>query len=187
MAELLMQYGASPLGTEYGGENFELFEAISRRWDDMADRLISLGASLSAHTTAERKQLPAQNQGLESDVIRLTALFWGHRLETLEWAQNRIGSIIPLVPIREKHVFNRSSCQGWEYNTILSLIIGSPERLKHFESLGLDTRLTAEELLTAINDNAYDSLFYLLSKYCDEARDQVLSAIREHKPEFGKA
>lgn len=171
LAELLLEHGASPTGTSFAGRNLELFQAINRGWDDLAERLISKGALLS----------PPSSSGNNISVPRFFGLF----NDNLEWAHTVIGSLIPLTPIAEKQAFYWGNGQGGQDVTILNKVICSLERLKRYEALGLDTRLTAEEFCMAVGWNASEGLGYLLSKYGDDARERVFAAIRERKPEFG--
>jgi hypothetical protein len=51
LVDILLKYGASPSGTNYAGKNMELNEAISKGWDELAERLIANGASLKPPDT----------------------------------------------------------------------------------------------------------------------------------------
>ena len=93
------------------------------------------------------------------------AMFFGHFDEELNWAQKAIGSLIKLAPIAEKQAFYTGNGQGGTWKTILDVVVGNVDRLKLYEALGLDTRLTAEELCTAIDADAFDGLCYLLTKH----------------------
>ena len=72
-------------------------------------------------------------------------MFFGHFDEELNWAQKAIGGLIELAPIAEKQAFHSGDGQGGKWKTILDVVVGDLARLKLYEALGLDTRLTAEE------------------------------------------
>ena len=76
----------------------------------------------------------------------LRGMFFGHFDEELSWAQEAIGDLIELTPIAEKQAFYSGNAQGGTWGTILDVVVGDRDRLKLYETLGLDTRLTAEEL-----------------------------------------
>lgn len=170
LAEILLQHGASPSGISFAGQNQELFLAISRGWDDHAEQLIANGAQLSSPAT---------------DAYKKVQKFFGHSKEEIDWAHTIIGSLIPLLSVEDKQVFYCGDGQGGQYETILSKVVGNLKRLKRYEALGLDTRLTAEEFCSAIYWKTSAGLDYLLSKHGEDVRDKVFAAIRERKPEFG--
>ena len=183
-AELLLEHGASATGTSYATLNHPLYLAIRNDWDDLAKKLMERGASF--FVSAEPEQKTTQEPGgAESEVISPSGRFFCHFKDELQWAEKKIGSIVPLVPIEEKPAFYIGTGQGGHWVTFLGVLVGDLPRLKHYESLGLDTRLTADELCSAIHSDAFDGLVYLLSKHGPEVRDRALFRIRHRKPEFG--
>lgn len=186
LAELLLDHGASASGTSYSGYGHELFLAIGRGWHDLAKRLIIQGAKLSKQIEPQKSACVVRTGGSETLVVGPGGpSFYGHFSDKLKWAHENIGSIIPLVPVSEKQSFFSSNAQGGSKSTIMDKVVGSLEHLKRYESLGLDTRLTAEELCTAVDCGAFDSLVYLLSKYGDTARDRAMFRIRRFKHDIG--
>ena len=185
MIELLLKHGASAVGIAYAGYNRELFFALDKKKHDLADLLISKGACLVKASNSDTGE-GVRTAGSESMVIGPGgANFFGHFSDALKWAEESIGSIIPLVPVSEKQSFFTSNGQGGSKSTMLNRVIGNLDRLKHYESLGLDTRLSAEELCTAVSAGAFDSLVYLLGKFGDEVLDKAFFRIRRRKPDIG--
>ena len=188
MAELLLEHGASAAGTAYGGYNHELFLALGKGWHELAERLISGGACLSKPVESAENAEITKTAGCESIVIGPGGPnFYGHFGDKLKWAYENIGSIIPLVPVSEKQAFFSANAQGGSKSTMMDKVVGNLDRLKRYEALGLDTRLSAEELCTAVGCGAFDSLAYLLSKHGDSARDRAMFRIRRYRPDIGAA
>jgi hypothetical protein len=188
MIDLLLDQGASAAGTPYGGYNHELFLALGKGRYELVDRLISLGAGLSKPAKSADNSEVTKTAGCEHMVIGPGGPnFFGHFGDRLKWAHENIGSIIPLVPVSEKQAFFSSHAQGGSYSTIMERVIGNLDRLKRYEALGLDTRLSAEELCSAVGCGAFDSLVYLISKHGDSARDRAMFRIRRRKPDIGAA
>ena len=185
MTSLLLDSGASATGIEYSGYNNELSIALAKGQRDLVDQLISLGASLSKPEKTGKVEV-VSTEGSETKVIGPGGShFFGHFGSELKWAYENIGSIIPLVPVSEKQVFFSPDAQGGKYFTMMNKVIGNLDMLKHYESLGLDTRLSAEELCTAVDAGAFNSLVYLLGKFGNEVRDKAFFRIRRKKPDIG--
>lgn len=184
MAELLLEYGAPAAGVPFSGPGYELFLAVRKEWYDFAERLIALGAPANR---PEYAPLSVKTTAGSGSVIVSPSRFYWFLLpeEELKWARDIVGGLIPLIPVTDKQVFFRSHCQGGEDSTLLSILIGKHNLLKRFVYLGLDTRLSAEELCLAVRSNAYEGLCFLLEQYGDSTRSQVVAAIRERKPDFG--
>ena len=186
VAEMLLAAGASATGTNFTTPNYPLYLAISNGWDDFAERLLQNGASLRIPEASGQPLSAPKAEGSESEVLLpVRGRFFGHFDKELNWARKAVGSIIPLAPIAEKQAFYWGNGQGGQWTTILNVVIGDVERLQLYESLGLDTRLTTEELCSAIDGDAFDGLLYLLGKHGTEARDRVLFRIRRRNPDFG--
>lgn len=188
MAELLLDQGASPSGIAYAGYNHELFLALGNGWYDLADRLLAHGASFQKPVSTDEIAPAVRTAGSESVVLGPGGPnFFGFFGDKLKWAVENIGSIIPLVPVSEKMSFFSSHAQGGSRSTFMDRIVGNLDRLRWYESLGLDTRLSAEELSTAVSCGAFDSLVYLLSKHGETARDRAMFRIRLFRPDIGTA
>ena len=188
MAELLLDQGASPSGIAYAGYNHELFLALGNGWYDLADRLLAHGASFQKPVSTDEIAPAVRTAGSESVVLGPGGPnFFGFFGDKLKWAVENIGSIIPLVPVSEKMSFFSSHAQGGSRSTFMDRIVGNLDRLRWYESLGLDTRLSAEELSTAVSCGAFDSLVYLLSKHGETARDRAMFRIRRFRPDIGTA
>ncbi|MGD9685476.1 MAG: hypothetical protein AB7U43_00690 [Desulfobacter sp.] len=185
LINLLLDHGANPAGIEFAGKSHELFLTLSKGWNDLAERLIAGGASLTKQPDAGEVAPRSGAGGSEYLVIGPGPHFYGHFGDDLRWARDAIGSIIPLVSISEKYSFYSADGQGGQLSTFMDQVVGNMENLKRYEALGLDTRLSAEELCTAIKRNAYDSLVYLLSKHGDEAARRAMFRIRRRRPAIG--
>lgn len=186
IAESLLKAGATAAGTDFTTPNYPLYLTISKGWDDLAERLLQNGASLRAPGAPVQGSSAPKTEGSESEVLLpFRGKFFGHFDEEVNWARLAIGSIIPLAPITEKQAFYWGNGQGGQWTTILNAVIGNVERLQRYEALGLDTRLTDEELCSAVGRDAFDGLLYLLGKHGTEARDRITFRIRRRKPEFG--
>ena len=182
LADMLLEADAAAQGTHFSSLNYPLHAAIKRGWDDFAARLLGNGASLEKETP---ENFPSGAADSKSEFNSPLEMFFGHCDRELKWAQKSIGSLIKLTSIEAKPAFYDGNGQGGQWRTILDSVVGDLGRLKLYESLGLDTRLTAEELCTAIDADAYEGLVYLLSKYDSNKSDRVLFRIRRKKPEFG--
>lgn len=187
MAELLLDHGASASGTAYAGYNHELFLALGKGWYDLADHLLAHGASFLKPVTSDVSAPTVRTAGSESIVLGPGPNFFGHFGDKMKWAVESIGSLITLVPVSEKVSFFSAHAQGGSRSTFMDKVIGNLDRLRRYETLGLDTRLSAEELCTAVSCGAFDSLVYLLSKHGETARGRVMFRIRRFRPDIGTA
>lgn len=186
MTEILLNYGACASGIPFSGYNHELFLALGKGRHDLVERLVAHGAQLKKPVEPQETPPNIRTAGSECIVMGPGGTnFFGHFGDELRWAYENIGSIIPLVPVSGKLSFFSSNAQGGSKSTLMERVVGNVERLKRYEELGLDTRLTAEELCSAVSCGAFDGLVYLLSKYGDTVRDRVMFRIRRHKPDFG--
>ncbi len=186
MVRLLLDAGADPAGNCFAGRNSPLFYAAKMKLDDIAEELVAKGASFAYSPERENTPVDVALAGCESMVLPpWKGRFFGYFPKDLDWIEQEIGCLIPLVPISAKQAFHLGGCQGGQYQTILGEIISDPERIRRYEALGLDTQLASEELCRAINRNCYDSLHYLLARYGDDLREKVFAVIWAKKPEFG--
>ena len=178
LANILLEGGANPRGTAFGTEDTPLYFALSVGQDGLVDQLLARGATFIPTTTRPAvetsQQAPYKHFGvLSEDVI---------------WVKTTLLSLIPLADIDEKVAFHEGNAQGGYYRTFLQALVRGDrvDRLIKYEAMGLDTRLTAEELCAAIDANAYNCLGHLLSKNPPETVTQVLELIRARKPHFGE-
>lgn len=170
IAEMLLQNGASPVGTAYSGYNLPLFYALRNGWDDLAEQMLAKGATF---------KMP------DNYKCRATGVYFGVMKAERQWVETTILPLLPLVPTTSKQAFYQGNGQGGGFSTFLDAVINYPDRLKRFEALGLDTRLSAEEVCNAIHRNAHEGLAYLFLKHGSQVCEKALTAIREHKPTFG--
>jgi hypothetical protein len=170
IAELLLGNGALPSGTKYCGYNLPLFYALRNKWDDLAEQMIVKGATFSMPDDYE---------------CGASGMYFGVMKAEQQWAETTIGALLPLVPVVSKQAFYQGNGQGGGFSTFLDVVIKCPDRLKRFEALGLDTRLSVEELCKAIYWNAHEGLAYLFLKHGNQTCEKALTAIRDHKPTFG--
>ena len=181
----LVEQGADATGGDATG--LPVYQALAGGMDEVAEALLRHGAGFDHSTVASPsiKEIQERNRRPE-----WKEMFPETRNEQLEWIKGQIGSLLPLVPFDEKAAvyiertvgsYTRSDFR----ETYLQAVITSLDRLRRFEILGLDTRLSAEELSTAISKDCYAGLLYLLEKHGQKVRDRVLFRIRRRKPEFG--
>lgn len=159
---LLLEYGATDNASTLTPKNTALFQAAYMRQDDVVLKLISQGAEIGA-----LEQPPSGR------------CFFHNRAEKLQKIKDTIGSIIPLANISEKQVFYVGNAQGGSHSSILDIVLRDVDRLKNYEELGLDIRLTPEEICTAITWKSFEGLDYLFSKHGEEARQQAMSKLEE--------
>jgi len=108
--------------------------------------------------------------------------------ERVTWAKKALSGLIPLFDIGKKSAFYEAGAQGGYKFTPLQILLRNDkiERLKKYEALGVDTRLTAEEICTGIDNRAYNCLRYLLHPLGPETWTEVVAVIRETHPKFGE-
>mgnify|MGYP000845348728 FL=1 len=173
LAELLLELGASPEGTDYAGKNAPLFRALRYKTHDMAEKLLDRGISLAVPAT-----YPHSNR---------REYFWwqfGCNPDDMSWVEQTFSNIIPFVPLHEKQLFYDADAQAGSFHTLLTVALPSLEIIKRCEANGLDTRLTALEFCIAVKKNTAEALSYLLERYAPDAKEQVFQLIKLHKPEF---
>ncbi len=198
LAEILLKYGANPSGNSFSGRNSPFFQAhqqgkrgpflqeATRNWYKFADDLYAKASLEQAPPKMPTSEYAVTNEGSEWEVfLPVSGRFFGHFQEELDWARQVIGGIIPLVPVDEKESYYHGNAQGGYHKTALDLVMGDLTKLKEFEAMGMDTRLSAEELCTAVEGNACHCLMYLLESHGPVIRDQVISEIVRRKPDFG--
>lgn len=173
LAELLLELGASPEGTDYAGKNAPLFRALRYKTHDMAEKLIDRGISLAVPAS-----YPHCNR---------REYFWGQfgcSPDEMAWVESTFSNIIPFVPLHEKQLFYNADGQGGSFHTLLTVALPSLVMIKRCEANGLDTRLTALEFCIAVKKNAAEALAYLLERYEQDVKEHVFQLIKLHKPEF---
>jgi len=188
LAELLLQHGANPAGNSFSGRNSPYFQAHQHgsNWYAFADDLYAKASLEATPPKRPTSESAVKSEGSEWEVfLPVSGRFFGHFQKELDWARSEIGSIIPLVSVDEKESFYHGDAQGGYHKTVLDLVMGNLTKLKKFEAMGMDTRLSAEELCTAVEGNAYDCLVYLLESHGAAIRDRVFVEIVRRKPDFG--
>ena len=186
-ADALLNAGASPEGTEYGGLNQPLFYALCHDRDDLADRLLAGGASF--HIPLETAGAPAgAGGGCESEVISPRGQFFGYFRDELDSIRRKLGSLIVLTEVTKKASEYMGNGQGGHRMTFLSVVADRQDklaRLQKYEARGLDTSLSAEEICGLIHADAWNCLAYLLGKHGADTRDRAFFRLRRKYPEFG--
>jgi hypothetical protein len=169
VVEALLQAGARPEGTSYGGLNQPLFHALYRGRDELADRLLARGAALP---------LPSPSQYRR---------FYGCLETELRAICHGLGRLIPLVQISTKPSLHVGGGQGGSWRALLNVIANGNDvaRLRKYEALGMETTLSGEEIDSLIHADAWDSLAYFLGKYGEATRDRAFFWIRRKYPKFG--
>lgn len=184
-ANLLLAAGANPGGILFCTPNEPLFQAISGSAHAVAIRLLKQGASFAAPDPGRQKKDPVAETNPKKLISPTPYRFFGHFDTELSWAQEAIGSLIPLVPVEEKPCFYVGNGQGGRWFTFLDVAGDDVTVIRHYEKLGLDTRLSAEEFLSVVEDNAYNKLLYLLKNTPEPTKVRILSHVRRQNPSFG--
>ncbi len=185
-AELLLAAGANPAGTDFCIPNLPLYMAVSDGKTDFALKLLERGATFASLDPGGQrvKRIRAVRKERPRWISPAADYFFGHSDEDLKWVRQNIGELIPLVPVEAKQCFYDGNGQGGSWGTFLTATGGSVELFKLYRARGLDTRLSAEELLTLFKANSFDVLQELLS--AEPARGEVFSRMRRWNPAFGK-
>jgi hypothetical protein len=102
------------------------------------------------------------------------------------WFEQEVGPLLPLVAFEEKALFHEGNAQGgyWESDLKRLLYDDRADLIERYQPLGLDVRLSAEELMTAITWKASRSLHHLLAGQGDRVREEVSLRIRAYRPDF---
>ena len=173
MARLLLKRGANARGTLHGGIDLPLHLAL--RDPEMVDVLLDKGAIFPTSSSPETAR--------EALAGRFS---WTMDEEDAAWIERDIRPLLPLTGFTDKALFHNANAQGgyWESNLKRLLYDDQSEMIRRYEPLGLDVRLTGEELMTAVTWKARKSLAWLLARFGEQTRDEVLARVREHRPEF---
>ncbi len=181
----LLAAGANPRGIPFCTPNLPLFQAVSSKDHALALRLLKKGASFADSETGDQRRAAIAKARKKKLVSPAADYFFGHLGEDLSWVRDKIGPLIALVPVGEKPCFYHGDGQGGCWRTFLDAAGSDVAVIKRYEALGLDTRLTAEEFLSAVKGNAYDKLLYLLRNESEEAKARVMFRVRRRQPSFG--
>jgi hypothetical protein len=186
VAKELLQAGASLKGNRHILPNLALHPAISNHETQLVDELLKHGASF--HELPQTPQEEPKEEGSESEIINFSRKpFFGHFTKEVEWASRAVGAVIPLVDISSKVAFHDANAQSGQWSTYLNKLLYDDrfDELLKYEAAGMDTRLAAEELCTAVDWDSVKCLMYLLEKFGEAQRARALFRIRRHKPDFG--
>ena len=187
MVDRLLNSGASPEGTDYGGLNQPLFYALYHRRDELADRLLAGGASFSM--PSEVACAPAgAGCGCESEVISPRGQFFGYFRNELDAIRQRLSPLIALTDVARRASHYIGNGQGGSRMTFLNAVANRDDdlaRLQKYEERGLDTSLSVEEICALIHADAWNCLAYLLGKHGADTRDRAFFRLRRKYSEFG--
>jgi hypothetical protein len=171
LIEVLLDAGADPRGSEFGGQGKPLFLALWGKDWDLAEELLNRGA-----------QFPGAG---DSDTAGKSGVRWnlGRDTAKLNWIEREIGSLLPLVPVIDGTSFWLPHAQGGDQHCFLDPFWGGDdvELLRRFEARGLSMRLSAPDVLSAVRDEAWNSLGYVLARL--EAPDEVMGLLRGGIPD----
>jgi hypothetical protein len=184
-AQLLLEAGADPRGTPYGGRGKPLFAALANERDRLADQLLAAGASFQERDdpvprTSKKKK--KKDRFSESGFV-----FYDVFPDELEEVRKAIGDLVPLVEVKAKRSFYKGNGQGGSNHLLLPTIVGDNDnlkRLKKYEARGLDVRLSAEDICHLVRDGAVRCLTHLLDRAAPEATARVITQLRRAFPEF---
>ena len=181
----LLAAGANPRGIAFCTPNLPLFQAVSAGDHALALRLLKKGASFADSETGNQRRAVMAKARKKRMISPAGDYFFGYFEKDLSWVRDKIGPLIALVPVGEKPCFYQGNGQGGYWRTFLDAAGSDVAAIKRYEALGLDARSTAEELLSAVEGNAYDKLLYLLRNEPEEAKARVMFRVRRRKPSFG--
>lgn len=184
-ARLLLAAGANPQGTDFCTPNLPLFQAVATEDHSLALSLLKKGASFADSKAGTQRRTAMANARKKKWISPANDYFFGHLEKDLSWVRDKIGTLIQLIPVGEKPCFYMGGGQGGYWRTFLDAVGSDVAAIKRYEALGLDTRLTAEEFLSVLDDNAYDKLVFLLRNEPGEVKGRVLFRVRRWRPSFG--
>lgn len=172
LVDLLLEHGADPQGLECEGKNNPLIHAIYRSHWELVDRLLELGARFEGGLDETAKRIQAEPSWMfysQADV---------------DWVNQALGPLIPLVNFWEVPWFHRGHAQGGYTRTFLSYFLKDDELplLKKYVARGLPTKLTATIVLDMVKGGYCQALSYLLGD--NPHLPQILSRICERRPDF---
>jgi hypothetical protein len=166
---MLLEAGADPSGSEFSGRGLPLLMALNEHNWAIADMLLQRGARFvgEKHNSLKVYSYPSD--------------------ETLDWIRKIAGKKLRLEPIDIKpQCYIPNGIFGTSH-TFLTAIMSARENIEKYVPLGLDARLTAEELGFGIEVGAVSSLEYLLdlAKVPESLKKQVLAKAQSYadKPE----
>lgn len=186
--ECLLSAGANPGGIPFCTPNLPLYQAISTAQHDVAIQLLKKGASFAdSDPRNERRKVMARIRKEKPRlIIPERDYFFGHFDKDLSWARDSIGSLIPLVPVEEKPCFYSGNGQGGQWRTFLDVAGDDVAVIQRYEAHGLDSRLSAEEFLSLVDDDEnFSKLLYLLKGVPEPVKGRVLFRVRRRNPSFG--
>jgi hypothetical protein len=183
----LLAAGANPGGIPFCTPNLPLFHAVSSSQHAMAIKLLKCGASFadSMHGEERKRAIADVRERKPRLISPANDYFFGHEEEDLEWVRSAIDSLIPLVPVEEKPCFYIGNGQGGCWSTFLDVAGNDVDVLRRYEELGMDTRPSAEEFLSAIESGSEEKLLFLLSRVSQATQTQVMLRVRRRNPSFG--
>ncbi len=171
LVEALLDAGADPRGSEFGGKDKPLFLALWGKDWDLAEELLNRGA-----------KFPGAG---DSDAAGKSGVRWSHGWDTakLNWIEREIGSLLPLVPVIDGTSFWFSHAQGGDAHRFLDPFWEGDdvELLRRFEDRGLSIRLSAPDVLSAVRGEAWNCLGYVLERL--EAPGEVMGLLRGGIPD----
>jgi hypothetical protein len=170
---MLLEAGADPNGSDFSGRGLPLLMALNEHNWAQADMLLQRGARFEGE-----KYDSFQVYSHPSD-------------ETLAWIRKIAGKKLRLEPIDIKSQCYIPNGMYGRRHTFLTAIMSSRERIEKYVPLGLDARLTVEELGYGVEMGAVSSLEYLLdlAKAPESFKKQVLAKAQSYadKPEEEQA
>ena len=152
LSRKLLEAGADPRGIDFEGRGHPLFIALEIREDDFAEELLQKGA-LFEKPDPEKKPARQPYFHINSeDKIRI------------EEIRGEYSKRMTIIPREEKQWYDSPNAQGGFLRTPLTLLMNDLDRIKRFQPLGLDLRLSAEEILHALKWKNEESLEWLIGE-----------------------
>jgi hypothetical protein len=152
LSRKLLEAGADPRGIDFEGRGHPLFIALEIREDDFAEELLQKGALFEKPDPEKKPARQPYFHISSEDKIRLEEI-------RREYSQR-----MTITPREEKQWYDNANAQGGILQTPLILIMDNLDRIKRFHPWGLDTRLSAEEILHALKWKCDESLEWLIGE-----------------------
>ncbi|MBX3288635.1 MAG: hypothetical protein KF855_04750 [Acidobacteria bacterium] len=171
IANLLLDHEADPRGLDCEGINKPLLLALKNDNWNLADRLLDMGADFSGGEDLIQERFE-----------RIPQLF-GINADDQKWLQEKIAPLMHIAEPSEVPMFFWGHGQGGQYSTFLDSLTDDIDMLKHFESRGLSTKLTASIFVDFVKRGNFDVLLYLLRDEPNLAR--IIFRCRRRNPQIG--
>ncbi len=180
LVQSLLDAGADPAGTEYGGLNKPLYLAVYCEKYDLAELLLDMGATFTGG------QKGAINPYNSRRTPIATYLSMGKEPTDISWMELFIGRHMFFRNPEDIPYFHHSNSQGGYFYSFLSILMMRNDIaiLRKFLSHRLPLDLSVYDMLVAIASDSSRCLPYVLEQL--NAPSEVINQILDHFPNFAK-